>query len=85
MATKNTQKAFYAWVHVFDWIVNKMQVWQMKSLSSFVNHVLMLWILLERHNLLEQTLQKLAVLEGYETPDELRRSLAGRYSLPDDQ
>lgn len=82
MATDNKQKAFYAWLVVYDWIVGKMQDWDIRSLSRFINHVLMLWILLERHNLLEPVLQKLATLEGYLTLDDLRRSL-DRYSTSD--
>lgn len=80
MGTQNSQKAFYAWAVVFDWMIGKMEKWKIVSLSKFVNHILMLWILLERHNLLEPVLQKLATLEGYTSADELRRSLSGRFS-----
>jgi hypothetical protein len=79
MATKNPQRAFYAWVVVSDWIAEQLTLWDLSSVSKLLNHVLMLWILMERHGLLHSTLEKLALLEGFRSVDELKKSLSSRF------
>ena len=80
MATKNPQKAFYAWVAVSDWLTDQLPLWELSSVSKLVNHVLMLWILMQRHGLLEGTLEKIAILEGYRSVEELKKDLPNRYA-----
>jgi hypothetical protein len=79
MATSKAQLAFYSWTQVYDWIAETQNSWNFRSFSSFLNTVLMLWILLERHKLLDSTLSKLATLEGFTSVEELRESLGDRF------
>lgn len=83
MATRNTHAAFYAWAVVYDWVIAKMAEWDIKSLSKFINQVLMLWILMDRHRLLDPALAKIATLEGFVSVDQLRDSLS-EYGNSDD-
>lgn len=81
MATNKAQLAFYSWTQVYDWIAEKQSAWNFRSFSAFINTLLMLWILLERHKLLDSVLGKLATLEGYTSAEELRESLGDRFGL----
>ncbi len=85
MATKNPQRAFYAWVGVADWIAEQLELWGLSSVSKLLNHVLMLWILMERHGLLKSTLEKLALLEGFRSVDELKKSLPSRFGRENEE
>lgn len=57
-----------------------MAKWKIRSMSKFINHALMLWVLMERHNVLSDALQKVATLEGCVSVDELIQSLSERHS-----